>query len=131
MKRLAIIIAALLTAAACATTPTTTVPAAPGRADATVAVNARSAIDSVETLHVAACTWAIEQHNAKKISDDKFEQISIACDAVASAEETANAQLGVYLATGSLNAKQALSDALVAVATAWSKLDAAKKEVHP
>lgn len=135
-RRMLLLLMAVALVAGCNGCATTSAPAPPlggvTAADATVAVNARSAIDSAEALHVAACQWAVTEHVAGRLADDRYATLRTACDAVAAAEELANAQLAVYLATGSLDAQKALGDALVAVTREWAALDAARKqpEVH-
>lgn len=117
----------MLLVLACASAPPAATATPPGVPDARVAVNARSAIDSVESLRVAVCVLAVSEHQAGHLADAKYEKVKLGCNVVAQAEDAANAQLAVYIATGSLDAQKALTDALIAVTTSWAQLDAERK----
>lgn len=102
-------VVACLMIAGCVSTPTAT---SDGKPDAVFAVQARAIIDATETVRVNTLRWAGAKVARGQLTAQQGELFVAAGEEVETAENIANAQLAIYLSTGSLDATKALADAL-------------------
>jgi hypothetical protein len=122
-NRLAPCVLLALTLAACSAS--TGAPSPSTAPNATFAVAARAAIDAVELLRVQAQTkWFTAKLN-NEMTQARYNQLSAVADTVEAAEQVANAELAVYLATGEIGgAREALQTALTVLAMKKLELSA-------